>query len=96
MECKAEPGQHFAWEYQLISEQCSHPDIGEYQTFGLRVFHVQQQAYGEAVSDISVDWAFVARLAALFNQMQLEPAHLFEVVADFVNDPAQIDLYPAE
>lgn len=58
------------------------PEIGAYQSYGLNV--VAEQAGAETllavVEDISVDKAFVQALAEMFEQGQLEPIHLMDVL----------------
>lgn len=60
------------------------PDVGAYQSYGLNV--VAEEAGAETllsvIQDISVDRAFVEALAQTFEQQQLEPIHLPDVLED--------------
>lgn len=74
------------WEYHAISEICSHPDYGEYISYGIQAF---QQEHGRLhliamIHDISTKSSFVEELAHFFTLHQLSPLHFQEAVEDSI------------
>lgn len=74
------------WEYLVIPELCSHPDCGEYTSYGIHALQCQpgQNQMVTIVHDISTKQNFVEQLAARFTKYQLSPLHLKEVIEDFL------------
>ena len=60
------------------------PEIGWYQSFGLAVYCTRpgSQVLLTALFDISLDRAFVERLAEDCTRFQLDPVHLMDVAED--------------
>ena len=74
------------FQYLPIQSEVTSPELGTYRAFGLRVFQVQNGVDEEVMilPDISTSFLFTLRLAALFTRKQLDPAHLLDVIADFL------------
>ena len=74
------------FQYLPIQSEVTSPELGTYRAFGLRVFQVQNGVDEEVMilPDISTSCLFTLRLAALFTRQQLDPAHLLDVIADFL------------
>lgn len=73
--------------YLPVEEHHSSPELGEYQSFGLRVVESAQQQDDRDVmylADISTDFLFVLHLAQLLTQHQLRPIHLLDVIEDLL------------
>lgn len=66
------------YQYSLVEQFLSAPDIGSYQTFGIQVW--QGNTMVALISDVSPDRALVERLAAQCTNGQLEPVHILDVV----------------
>lgn len=72
------------YRYYLNEGSFCLPDVGSYQSYGLKVVAKRENAEAllMVVPDISVDRAFVASLAETFEREQLEPVHLSDVLED--------------
>lgn len=72
--------------YLPFENEVSSPYIGTYCTFGLRVLQSRDGFEDEIMllPDISTDFSFVLRLAALFTRKQLNPIHLLDVLEDLL------------
>ncbi len=68
--------------YTVFKEELNSDETGDYVTFGIR----WQNDRSFSVSDISLDEEQVTNLAHLFNELELDPTHLFDAVEDFVYD----------
>ena len=68
------------YQYSGIEEQFHTEELGEYTSFGLLVSGAQELR----LSDVSPDREFVSALATRFNELQLSPTHLSEVVQDLL------------
>ena len=72
------------FRYVIIQENVFSHDIGSFMSFGIQA--VEEVAAARKVvarvSDISTDADFVQALADLCTNLQLDPIHLFDVVAD--------------
>lgn len=70
-------------QYIPVREELCSPELGTYVSYGIRAI----SASGEEaafVSDVSLDFAFVQKLADLCTSGQLSPIHLRDVVEDFI------------
>lgn len=65
----------------MIPEQYYHSDIGEYYTYGIKVIGAD---YSEALHDVSVCRELVEGMVDVFNQYQVSPVHLHDVVEDLL------------
>lgn len=76
----------FHWEYRVIPETCTHPDLGTYTSYGIQACQRQGQRCQllAVLHDISSRQFFVEELAALFTRQQLSPLHLKEAVEDLL------------
>lgn len=73
------------FEYLPIESKLTSPELGTYQTFGLRVLdHRSQTEEVIVIRDISTDRSFVAHLAYVYNRNQLDPVHLLDVLEDLL------------
>lgn len=74
------------FQYLPIQNKLYSPEIGAYQSFGLRVLRVQEGKDEEImiIPDISTDFSFTLRLASLFTEKQLDPIHLLDVIVDMI------------
>ena len=68
------------YRYSVIEEHLFSEDLGEYTSFGLLVSGDQEIR----LSDISPNREFVTALAMQFNELQLSPIHLSEVIQDIL------------
>ena len=76
--------------YRCVMERQTCPEIGWYQSFGLAVYcslavyctRPGSQVLLTALFDISLDRAFVERLAEDCTRFQLDPVHLMDVAED--------------
>ena len=70
--------------YRCVMERQTCPEIGWYQSFGLAVYCTRpgSQVLLTALFDISLDRAFVERLAEDCTRFQLDPVHLMDVAED--------------
>ena len=77
---------HLKWEYQIIPEQHTHPDIGLYCSYSICVFAVidQQIRALTKVQDITTKYEEALHLAHLCNCYQLSPIHLIEFIQDYL------------
>ncbi|MDR2932211.1 MAG: DUF6514 family protein [Oscillospiraceae bacterium] len=67
------------WRYQAFDEECRHPDIGSYHTYGIEIVPPSP------IHDVSTDRAFVEHMAGLFTAGQLSPLHFSDAVEDALN-----------
>lgn len=72
--------------YRCIAAQQNFPEIGRYLSFGLAVYDVRN---GDAsictmLLDLSLDRAFVERVAAQCTRFQLDPVHLMDLAEDLL------------
>ena len=69
--------------YRCVAEHLNHPELGNYDTFGIVADEViEGKTMGRvlaAVEDVSADSAFVARKCT---ELQLEPSQLQDVIED--------------
>ena len=70
--------------FTCVMERQTCPEIGWYQSFGLAVYCTRpgSQVLLTALFDISLDRAFVERLAEDCTRFQLDPVHLMDVAED--------------
>ncbi|MDR3344553.1 MAG: DUF6514 family protein [Oscillospiraceae bacterium] len=69
------------WNYCVIDEMRYHQDVGNYRTYGLLL----NEGHGSVcLQDISVQRAFVERMAETFNRLQLAPVHLHDAVENLL------------
>ena len=74
------------WEYHIIAERCSHPDIGVYRSYGIHAFEVIGNHIRPVTQmhDITSIQTHAEALVQLCNKHQLSPIHLNDVVEDFI------------
>ena len=72
------------FRYILVQEELVAPQIGPYRSFGIAAQRNDPTGWQQIafVSDVSVDRAFVERLAAQCSAGQLDPIQLLDVVED--------------
>ena len=77
--------------YLVTAQQMHTAECGVYRTFGLELFEAADGALQRrgVLSDVSVDAAFVCRLARDCTLEQVEPCHLLDVVADRLAEDAR-------
>ena len=72
--------------YRCVAEHLNHPELGNYDTFGIVADEViEGKTMGRvlaAVEDVSADSAFVEQLARKCTELQLEPSQLQDVIED--------------
>ncbi len=74
------------WEYHMVLEHHSHPDLGAYQSYGIRAFETHDmriQAVAHC-SDITTVQSEIERLTERFNRYQLSPIHLEDAIQDYL------------
>ena len=72
--------------YMPLKEHLSHPNLGNYISYGIRV-RLVRKAYCKDivfVSDISTDPKFISHISILFTREQLDPIHLPDVLEDLL------------
>ena len=74
--------------YRIVEGEVKMPDDQKYFTYGVRAYRQQHQTWicTADVRDISPNRRFVQRLVQLYNRLQLDPDHLYDVVQDAVID----------
>ncbi len=74
--------------YLPIKESLFHPDIGPYCSWGIACLQFSPEGCRQTafVSDVSVELAFVHKLARRCTRSQLAPVHLRDVVADALEE----------
>ena len=72
--------------YRLFEGVSQTPDNQKHKTYGIRAY--RQNGHGwlcaAEVSDVSSDQKFVLRLVWWYNQLQLAPEHLKDIVQDAI------------
>lgn len=78
--------QTYTWEYHVFSEQHTHPDVGIYRSYGIRVFrNSDEHIYPvTAIHDVTTIQTQAERLTELCNRHQLSPIHLEDMISDFL------------
>ena len=78
------------FRYFLVPEELVSPQIGPYRSFGIEAQRDGSTDWQRVafVSDVSVDKAFVERLAAQCSAGQLDPTQLLDVVEDALAENA--------
>lgn len=69
-------------KYKLIKEDLSHPDIGNYTTYGIAVY--DNKSLIRKISDVSTDKRGVRKLCRLCNRLRLDLEQLADVIEDFL------------
>ena len=72
--------------YSVVCEALTHPDIGPYKAYGIKASAGDPPAMVGCVSDISTVKAKVQELATKYNELELSPCHLCDVVEDFLTE----------
>lgn len=70
-------------QYIMVEERLSHPNLGEYLSFGIAALKNGEQII--LVSDISTNKNDVLKLAERCSKEKLSPVHLYDVVEDYLN-----------
>ncbi len=70
-------------QYIPVREELFSPELGNYVSYGIRAVLASGEE-ATSVSDVSPDFAFVQKLAALCTSEQLSPIHLHDVVEDAI------------
>ena len=72
------------YQFQPVKQSLFSPELGNYRSYGIRALVAAPGGCTEAclISDVSCDFAFVSRLAERCTLLQLDPAHLLDVVLD--------------
>jgi transcriptional regulator with XRE-family HTH domain len=75
--------------YQMERQFCDEPVLGEYRSWGLKVYvHTAGQwLFVDALRDVSTDFTAVRHMADAFNRHQLYPIHLRDAVEDMLAEP---------
>ena len=80
------PADTPAWEYHIVAERCTHPDIGVYRSYGIHAFEVIHNHIRPVtqIHDITTDQEHAETLVQLCNKHQASPVHLKDLVQDFL------------
>ena len=75
-----------SWEYHIVSERHTHPDMGVYRSYGIHVFeiagvHIRPVA---TIHDITTKEDDAHTFVAMCNRYQLSPIHLQDFAQDFI------------
>ena len=73
--------------YFAVKESEPAPESGNYRSFGISALQLSYSGYRTAVtvSGVSTDASCAEELARRCTEAQLDPVHLPDVVADFLN-----------
>lgn len=76
----------YTWEYHVFSEQYTHPDIGTYRSYGIRVYRIVDTNIEPvtAMHDVTSIQSQAEQLIELCNRHQLSPIHLGDFITDFL------------
>jgi len=69
------------WLYTIVPETGFNPDLGEYNTYGIKVTGVDCE---QILHDVSVCNEAVSEIVRLFNKHRLCPVHLTDAVEDIL------------
>ena len=74
------------WSYQPICESVFDPELGKYDTYGIRASRKTPEGWEliEFIHDVTTEKELVKKMARLFNIHQLSPIHLREVLIDML------------
>jgi len=67
--------------YRTVAENCYHPDLKEYHTYGIQV---TTPTGSETLHDVSTSRRTVEYLVSLFNSNNLSPIHLYDAILDMI------------
>lgn len=75
------------WEYRAAEERMRSEELGEYATYALQAWERQGESWtlADTVHDFSADGEYAAQAARLFTEHQLEPIHLRDAAADYLD-----------
>lgn len=76
--------QKTPFAYQLTQKECQDQDMGQYLSYGVRVFDCAHSCCRMEISDITLSKAMIIEFIDKLNDMQLSPIHFQEAVADFI------------
>lgn len=68
------------FQYLVIEETLFHQDIGTYTSYGIIALSEDREIL--KISDVSVNKDMVERMAKSYNELQLNPIHLYDVIED--------------
>ncbi len=68
--------------YTVVEEQRYSPELSAYQSYGIAAIQAEQNRRAAYVPDVSINRAFVSRLAKRCTDGKLSPIHLRDVVMD--------------
>ena len=79
-------GMGLIWHYCIIEEMQDSQILGRYETYGISVSVQTEQGYREIcqLHDVTTSHQLACILVERFNQLQLSPIHLREVVEDLL------------
>lgn len=73
------------FEYKTVKEDLFSEDLGDFSSFGIKVFLVVDKKYEIGVaSDVSDDSLLVERIASYCNRRQVNPLDLLNTVSLFI------------
>lgn len=74
------------WQYQTVHERMCNLELGQYDTYGIQAN--RKVLYGwekiELIHDVTTNQQVAELLVNLFNQHQLSPIHLHDVLEDML------------
>lgn len=75
------------WNYLIVREELSHPDIGDYVTYGIRILRREGASWLEVttIHDVTSEGVLASRIAELFNRYQLSPIHSMEAIDNMLS-----------
>ena len=69
------------FRYLLMQERLTNPEIGAYETFGIRIVD-GTNAEIRVISDISLEKNVVLQLCEDCNRFELDPIHIDDIIED--------------
>ncbi|MCD7948209.1 MAG: DUF6514 family protein [Oscillospiraceae bacterium] len=76
----------FPYVYCAMQETYATPDVSAYTGYGIAVYQCQGERMDllAMIPDISTKQGFIAGLVDLLNEFEVEYAHLFDVIEDYL------------
>ena len=68
------------YQYLVVEETLFHNDIGTYVSYGIIALTEDKEIV--RISDISTNKTMVESMAKSYNDLQLNPIHLYDVIED--------------
>ncbi|MCC8122958.1 MAG: DUF6514 family protein [Oscillospiraceae bacterium] len=83
---KINPAVEFPYLYCVMQETYTTPDVSAYTGYGIAVYQRQGERMDLqfTIPDISTKQGFITGLVDMLNEFEVEYAHLFDVIEDYL------------